>query len=136
MVAMLALTPTRVSAGSSEHAAAFAEFDRLKDLVYETNACALPGVDIKYDSFMSCMWAAVRGGYVREDHAQFVADGLRWGFTFGVDMAALKGQRIFKNYDSTEAARGAVTRALTKRVAAGKTLCLGPQNFNWLQKMV
>ena len=126
MVAMLALTPTRVSAGNSEHAATFAEFDRLKDLVYETNACALPGVDIKYDSFTSCMWAAVRGGFVREDHAQFVADGLRWGFTFGVDMAALKGQRIFKNYDSTDAARGAVTRALTKRVAAGKTLCLGP----------
>ena len=132
MVAMLALTPTRVSAGSSEQAAAFAEFDRLKDLVYETNACALPGVDIKYDSFVSCMWAAVRGGYVREDHAQFVADGLRWGFTFGVDLAALKGQRIFKNYDSTVAARGAVTRALMKRVTAGKTLCLGP----WSEALV
>ena len=87
--------------------AAFEELDRLKNLVYDVNACALPGVDIKYDPFLGCMWAAVRAGFVAEEHAQFVAQGLRRGFTFGVDVASLKGQRIFKNYESTERARDA-----------------------------
>ena len=40
-------------------------------------------------------------------------------------MAALKGQRVFKNYESTILARDAVSRALQTRVEAGKTLCLG-----------
>ena len=115
------------AAASSEAAAerAFEEFDRLRDVVISSNACGLPGVDIKYDSFLSCMWAATRAGFVKEDHAKFVAEGLRWGFTFGVDPAVLRGQRIFKNYDSALAARGAVTRATMKRVKAGRTLCLG-----------
>ena len=124
---MLATTLPSSLASSEGLAApdAFEELDRLKNLVYDVNACALPGVDIKYDSFLGCMWAAVRAGFVDEEHAQFVAQGLRWGFTFGVDVASLKGQRIFKNYESTERARDAVTRSLSKRVAAGKTVCVG-----------
>ena len=124
---MLATTLPSSLASSEGLAApdAFGELDRLKNLVYDVNACALPGVDIKYDSFLGCMWAAVRAGFVKEEHAQFVAQGLRWGFTFGVDVASLKGQRIFKNYESTEKARDAVTRSLSKRVAAGKTVCVG-----------
>ena len=101
------------------------EVARLSDLVYNVNACELPGVDIKYNSFMDVMWSAVRAGYVAAPHARFVADGLRYGFTFGVDLDALRGQRIFNNYESTVVARDAITRALNKRVAAGKTICLG-----------
>lgn len=124
MVAMLVTTPTS-ACPNSEGAAAFGEFDRLTELVRSENACALPGVSIRYDSFLDCMWAAVRAGYVQDHHARFVAEGLRWGFSFGVDVAALKGQRIFKNYESTILARDAVSRALQTRVEAGKTLCLG-----------
>ena len=127
MAALLVTTLPSCHA-SNEHAevaATFDELDHWRDVVYNVNACALPGVDIKYDSFLDCMWAATRAGFVQETHAQFVAEGLRWGFKFGVDVAALKGQRIFKNYESTEGARDAVTRSLMKRVAAGKTLCLG-----------
>ena len=125
MVAILVTAPTSASP-NSEGAAAFGEFDRLTDLIRRENACALPGVSVKYDSFLNCMWAAVRSGYVRDHHARFVAEGLRWGFSFGVDVAALKGQRVFKNYESTILARDAVSRALQTRVKAGKTLCLGP----------
>ena len=137
MAAMPATTPPNSHASSEGVAApdAFGEFDRLKNLVYDVNACALPGVDIKYDSFLGCMWAAVRAGFVEEKHAEFVAQGLRWGFTFGVDVSALKGQRIFKNYESTEKARNAVTRSLSKRVAAGKTICLGEWSTSLLASL-
>ena len=89
---MLATTLPSSLASSEGLAApdAFEELDRLKNLVYDVNACALPGVDIKYDSFLGCMWAAVRAGFVEEEHAQFVAQGLRWGFTFGVDVGSLR----------------------------------------------
>ena len=30
----------------------FSEYDRLKDLVNKTNACALPGVHVKFNEFM------------------------------------------------------------------------------------
>ena len=115
---MLATTPTS-ACPNSEGAAAFGEFDRLTDLVRRENACALPGVSIRYDSFLDCMWAAVRAGYVQDHHARFVAEGLRWGFSFGIDLAALKGQRVFKNYKSAILARDAVSRALQTRVEAG-----------------
>ena len=92
MVVMLATTPTN-ACPNSEGAAAFGEFDRLTELVRSENACALPRVSIRYDSFLDCMsmWAAVRAGYVQDRHARFVAEGLRWGFSFGVDVAALQG---------------------------------------------
>ena len=117
MVAHSCDSPNERASPNSEGAAAFGEFDRLTDLIHRENACALPGVSVKYDSFLNCMWAAVRG-YVRDHHARFVAEGLRWGFSFGVDVAALKGQRVFKNYESTILARDAVSRAAepSKRV--------------------
>ena len=74
----------------------------LADVVARQGACALPGVNIKYDNFMSCMWRAVSRGFVSREHAEFVGDGLRSGFTAGVQRALLKGVRIFKNYESAE----------------------------------
>ena len=90
------------------------------------NACALEGVSVKYDSFIPCMWKAVRQGWVTEESAQFVADGLRHGFMCGVNPKHLQGHRWFKNYPGAIEARSAVTRATRKRVEAGKTICLGP----------
>ena len=37
---------------------------RLRSVVEESTACALPGVSIKYDSFIPCMWQAVARGFV------------------------------------------------------------------------
>ena len=54
---------------------------RLRSVVEESTACALPGVSIKYDSFIPCMWQAVARGFVRHEDAVFVGDGLRHGFT-------------------------------------------------------
>lgn len=105
--------------------AAFAQFDAYKVLVESEGACALPGVNIRYDSFMHCLWGAQRAGYVSRWVADFVADGLRNGFTLGVDLAGLPGQQIFRNYPSAVQARRAVSRATRARVAGGKTLCIG-----------
>lgn len=105
------------------------EVDRLTKLVENQNACALPGCKIKFDTFMSVMWRAVARGFVRHDHAAFVAQGLRNGFTAGVQRDQLKGQRIFKNYKSAVAAMGQVGRATQARINLGKTICLG----DWAQ---
>jgi hypothetical protein len=66
----------------------------LADLVARENACALPGVSIKYDNFLSCMWRAVGRGFVRQADAEFVAEGLTSGFTAGVQRSLLRGVRV------------------------------------------
>ena len=95
--------------------------------VYTHGACSMPGVQIKYDSFMDLMWAAVRKGFVAHAHAEFVAQSLRWGCEAGVQRPLLKGRRCFSNYASARGEfRGRVAAAITKRVEASKTLHLGP----------
>ena len=97
----------------------------LRLLVESENACAMPGVSIKYDSFIPAMWRAVATGHVQQEHAQFVAEGLRWGFMAGVQVSKLAGHRWFRNYPSAIEGREAVTRATLKRVQEGKTIDLG-----------
>ena len=80
----------------------------------------MPGVDIQADRFLPVMWRCVERGDVSRDHAQFVADGLRDGFTCGIDVSRLKGQKVFKNYKSAIDARPSVTGVGTiVSVAAG-----------------
>ena len=97
----------------------------MRDIVETSNACDLPGVSIKYDPFLSCMWRAVERGFVDRDKASFVAEGLKSGFMAGVDVSKLRGHRWFHNYPPAIEARRAVTKANNKRVGAFKTLALG-----------
>eukprot|EP00966_Prymnesium_polylepis_P089894 2081532-Prymnesium_polylepis.1 len=97
----------------------------LRERVMRQNACVLEGVHIRYDTFLPCMWRAVSRGFVTQKAAQFVHDGLRWGFTAGIQAQHLRGRRWFGNYPTAVAARTAVTRATMKRVEAGKTLLIG-----------
>ena len=128
---MLATTRTAGAAPSSELPEGLALASHYKTVVEEVGACALPGVSVKYDTFMPCMWRAVATGFVRHEHAVFVAEGLRYGFKAGIDVAQLTGHRWFKNYQSALEGREAVTRATMKRVGAGKTLHLG----TWTTKL-
>ena len=64
-------------------AGALDELKAMEALVYEQNACALPGCTIKYDSFMTCLRRAVSRGFVKDVHAEFVEDGLKNGFSIG-----------------------------------------------------
>ena len=98
---------------------------RLRELVMTQNACALEGVQIRFDTFLPCMWRAVQRGWVTDTAARFVHDGLRWGFTAGIQVDRLRGRRWFGNYPTAIAARKAVTRATMKRVEAGKTILIG-----------
>jgi hypothetical protein len=105
---------------------AFAEVWKLTKLVYERNACALPGCTIKYDVFLPVMWRAVARGFVKHEHAVFVADGLRQGFTAGVQREQLAGvQRVFRNYKSAMEAMPQVAAAMQKRIDTGKSIVLG-----------
>ena len=84
------------------------------------------------------MWRAVATGHVRHADAVRVHAGLRHGFTAGVDVARLAGHRWFKNYKSALEGRGAVTRAVMKRVQTDKTVYLGewmPQLAEALRKI-
>ena len=103
----------------------FAELDELKSLVVANNACALPGVSVRFEEFVSYMWFAVSKGFVRRDHAEFVQEGLQHGFMAGVNVSSLRGRRVFKNYKSAVDHRSHVTSAILKRVEKGKTLYLG-----------
>jgi len=112
---------------SSDAIGAFADMYKWARVVYMENACALPGVNIKFDTFIPYMWKAVRLGYVQAQHAEFVHLGLRWGFEVGLHPDRVHGHRFFKNYESSTspAARARVTDATEARVSAGKTLHLG-----------
>ena len=103
--------------------------DRLLELAAQvecSGACSLPGCTIKYDSFMTCMRRAQSRGYVRDDHAEFVAQGLRHGFDLGLDRSLLTGNRVFKNWASAIEGRKQVTAAINKRMDSGKSLLMGP----------
>ena len=94
---------TQTSATELAHlagAGALEELLRLRSLVENENACALPGCTIKYDSFLTCMRRAVSRGYVHVRHAEFVEHGLTHGFDCGVQRELLFGKRVFSNYKS------------------------------------
>ena len=111
---------------SSDVSGKFAEMFKWARVVCEGTACDLPGVSIKYDSFVSNMWRAVHLGFVTAKHAEFVQHGLRWGFEVGLHPDRLHGFRFFKNYESaTGAFRSRVTDATEARVIGGRTLLLG-----------
>ena len=77
-----------------------------------------------YERFVDIMWRAVSRGFVREEHARFVAKGLWHGFDCGIDVTKLRGKRRFLNYKSAFEAIPQVSRATRLRVSLGKTLCL------------
>ena len=99
--------------------------ERWRDVVRVEGACELPGVSIKYDTFVPAMWKAVQGGFVSHDDAVFCGEGLRDGFTCGVDVKRVSGHRWFANYQSAVEHRSPVTSAVLKRVSAEKTVDLG-----------
>ena len=65
----------------------------LEEQVKTDGACTLPGVSIAYDLFMPIMMRAVARGYVKQEQADFVANGLRYGFDLGVDVSKLRVRR-------------------------------------------
>ena len=101
------------------------EFFRLSALVESENACALPGCNIKYDCFVTVLRRAMSRGYVKDCYGNFVLNGLRHGFDIGADRDALKGRRVFKNYLSAYAGASSISTAISSRLAACKTICLG-----------
>jgi hypothetical protein len=120
-----ALSLSRPRPGLRLRGGGLTELQDMEKLVQEENACALPGCSIKYHSFMSCLRRAVSRGYVKDVHAEFVEDGLKNGFSIGLDRNSLKGKRVFRNYPSAHAAVESVTDAIRARVDAARTLCLG-----------
>ena len=71
------------------------------------------------------MLRAVDLGYVTSQDAQFVRDGLRWGFTAGIDSTLMRGHRWAKNYKSALDFPKQVLKAINKRVSTGKTINIG-----------
>ena len=98
----------------------------LRDLVEEKGAHALPGCNIKYDTFIPVLRRACSRGYVKDRHAEFVEQGLLKGFTLGVDTQMLKGRRVFRNTSKAYQARESLTDSIESRLNKGRTIHLGP----------
>ena len=139
ILALSALTPTSATSapppngggglarppGDNLGVSSLALLDTFRRVVETENACALPGVSLKYGTFLPVMWGAVRAGWVAQRHAEFVSNGLRHGFDLGVDTRKLQGHRWFRNYGTAMQARDMVTAAVMSRVECGKTLLVG-----------
>ena len=98
----------------------------LASKVESDGACSLPGCSFDFNVFVPIMQRAVIRGFVPLESAKFVARGLWHGFLCGVDVSKMRGRRVFRNYPSAYEAPAKVTEAVSKRVAAFKTMCLGP----------
>jgi hypothetical protein len=79
---------------SNDISGTFAEMFKWARVVCESTACDLPGVHIKFGSFVSNMWKAVRTGHVDPRHAEFVHNGLRWGFEVGYPITVVRRERM------------------------------------------
>jgi hypothetical protein len=108
----------------------FAELAALASKVESDGACSLPGCSFDFNVFVPIMQRAVVRGFVPLASAQFVARGLWHGFLCGVDVSQMRGRRVFRNYPTSYAAADKVTEAVSKRVAAFKTMCLGAFDVN------
>ena len=117
-----------VATPSSSEGEGLAAVARLRKMVEDSTACALPGVGVKYETFIPCMWKAVARGFVKHEDAVFVWKGLRYGFTAGIDVSRMHGHRWFNNYNSAMEGREQVLRAIMKRVDGGKTVLVGLWN--------
>ena len=102
------------------------EVDRLEQLVSTDGACALPGCTIKYDSFVQILRRAMSRGYVRDHFGEYVAHGLWHGFDLGFVHGSLPGVRAFRNYKSSLEHREETSAMIYSRVAAKRTIVLGP----------
>lgn len=90
-------------------------FDALAELaetVRRENACALPGVPIVYDRFMTSLLRATCRGFVTEENCAFIRDVLTHGAKLGVDVDQMQGHRHFRNHPSAIEAREGVSRSL------------------------
>ena len=133
IAASTATTPTRDPARLSESAAAqpgtlaqsFEKLEALAQQVQQAGACSLPGCSFCFEVFIPIMLRAVQRGFVTQESAAFVRDGLRFGFLCGVDVDKMKGKRKFTNYPTAFAASSKVSDAVRKRVVGAKTWCLG-----------
>ena len=85
----------------------------------------MPGVSIKIDVLTPKIDRAVELGFVKREHANFVLNGLRFGFDLGIDTSKLKGRIGYRNYPSALNARAQISKSVRSRIGAQKTLCLG-----------
>ena len=92
----------------------------------------MPGSTIKYDPFVQIARYAVHRGTVDVDVAERVLTWLRWGTDAGVQRDRLRGVRVFSNYETALGEfSGRVSKALTKRVRASKSIDLGDWQEGW-----
>ena len=110
----------------------FKELYDMARLVFGEGACSLPGSTIKYDPFVQIARYAVHRGTVDVDVAERVLTWLRWGTDAGVQRDRLRGVRVFSNYETALGEfSGRVSKALTKRVRASKSIDLGDWQEGW-----
>ena len=128
---MLAIMPTGATtqSPSSEFGdrGPLAEMFKMQRIVEEQNACALPGCVFKNENFMGSLHNAWNKGFIATHTYEYVADGMRNGFSVGAQRELLEaqGQCIFRNYKSAYEGRASVSDAVYDRVAKKRSIRLG-----------
>ena len=85
----------------------------------------MEGYKLNYEMFAVKLPLCVAAGLIGDEEATFVLEGLRSGFTLGVDHLSMLGRRVYKNYTTAYDQKEKVHKALAKRVTSGKTVRLG-----------
>ena len=88
---------TTQSARTRRWREALGRVEALAEQVATLGACSLPGVSIAFELLAPLIQRAVRRGFVLVEHADFVLDGLRFGFRLGIDVDRLQGKRWYRN---------------------------------------
>jgi hypothetical protein len=101
------------------------EFVRLVEEKTTTGVADLHGNGVNLEVFENTLPKCVEANLISQTDCDYVLHGLRNGFDLHVDEERLPGKKALRNYKSAYEAKEKIHEALSKRVAAGKTLKLG-----------
>ena len=103
---------------------------QLQSEVEREGVTRLKGSTLDVELYKEKLEALVQDGDFSRSDADYLANGITWGFDLGVDESKLPGKAVSKNYKSAIDNKQKVTDALAARVSAGKTLKLGAFDGN------
>ena len=108
-----------------EHRERWESFGELQEKAEREGVSFLEGSTVNVPLFTQQLQLLVEDGGFAQSDADYLIEGITWGFDLGVDENKLRGKIVHKNYKSAFENKQKVTNALAERVNNGKTLKLG-----------
>ena len=108
-----------------EHRERWESFGELQEKAEREGVSFLEGSTVNVPLFTQQLRLLVEDGEFEQSDADYLIEGVTWGFDLGVDESKLRGKVVHKNYKSAFDNKQKVTNALAERVSQGKTVKLG-----------